>query len=80
MLNLAVGLGVVDHGPIHPDSPSVIEVQELATYELGAIVNNNAIGNSKPVDNVLDEFGHPLELEVGDGLDLDPLGELIDGD
>ena len=28
------------------------------------------------MDNVLDELGHPLRLEVDDRLDLDPLGEL----
>ena len=71
MLNLAVGLRVADRGPIHPNLPGVIEVQELATYELGAIVINNAIGNSKPMDNVLDEFRRALGLEVGDGSDLD---------
>ena len=38
------------------------------------------IGNSEPMDNVLDEFSRPLELEVDDGPDLDPLGELVDGD
>ena len=30
--------------------------------------------------NVLDEFGRTLGLEVGNGLELDPLGELVDGD
>jgi hypothetical protein len=46
------------------------------TYELSAIVSNNAIGDSKPMDDVLDEFGRP----VGDGPDFDPLGEFVDGD
>ena len=41
------------------------------TCELGAIVSNNAIGNSEPIDNVLDEFRRALGLEVGDGSDLD---------
>ena len=71
---------VVDYGPVHLDLPGVIEVQELATYELGAIVSNNAIRNSEPVDNDLDEFDRPLGLEVDDGSNLDPLGELVDGD
>jgi hypothetical protein len=64
----------------HPNSPGVTEVQGLATYELGAIVSNNVIGNFEPVDNVLDEFSRPLGLEVDNGPDLDPLGELVDGD
>jgi hypothetical protein len=32
------------------------------------------------VDNVLDKFGRLLGLEVDDGPDLNPLGELVDGD
>ena len=32
------------------------------------------------MDDILDEFGHPLELAVDDGSDLDPLSELVDGD
>ena len=50
------------------------------TYELSAIVSNNVTGDSEHVDDVLNEFGRLLRLEVGDGLDFDPLGELIDGD
>ena len=79
MLNLAIGLGVIGRSPIHPNSPGVVEVQEFVTYELGAIISNNATGNSKPVDNVLDEFNCLLQLEVDDGSDFKPLGELIDG-
>ena len=30
--------------------------------------------------DVLDELGHPFQLEVDNGSDLDPLGELVDGD
>ena len=59
-LNLAIGLGVIDRSPIHPNSLGVIEVQELATYELSAIVSNNVIGYFEPVDDVLDEFDRPL--------------------
>ena len=38
------------------------------------------IGDSEAMDDVLDEFSHPLRLEVGDGPDFDPLGEFVDGD
>ena len=38
------------------------------------------IRDSEPVDDVLDEFGRPLRLEVGDGPDFDPLGEFVNGD
>ena len=71
---------MVDRSPIHPDPLGIVEVQELLTYELGAIVSYNAIGNFEPVDDVLDEFSCPLRLEVGDGPDFDPLGEFVDGD
>ena len=80
MLNLAVGLGVIDQTLIHPDLPGVAEVQELVTYELSAIVSNNVIGDSEPMDDVMDEFGLLLRLEVGDGSDFDPLGEFVNGD
>jgi hypothetical protein len=50
------------------------------TYVLSAIVNNDAIRDPKPMDNVLNELGRPLKLEVEDGSDFDPLSELVDGD
>jgi hypothetical protein len=50
------------------------------TYVLSAIVNNDAIGDLEPMDNVLNELDHPLKLEVEDGPDFDPLSELVDGD
>ena len=28
----------------------------------------------------MDELGHPLQLEIDDGLDFDTLGELVNGD
>ena len=80
MLNLAIRLGVIDRSPIHLDYPGVTEVQELVTCELSAIVSNNVTGDSEHVDDVLNEFGRLLRLEVGDGLDFDPLGELVNGD
>ena len=60
VLDLAVGLWVIDRGPIHSDFPGVAEIQTLAACELSSIISNNAIGNSKPVDNVLDELSRPL--------------------
>ena len=32
------------------------------------------------MDNVLTELDRPFRLEVDDGLDLDPLSELVNGD
>lgn len=60
MLGLAVGLEVIDRGPIYPNSPRVIEVQKLAHCELGTIISNNMIGDPKPVNVVLDELGRLL--------------------
>jgi hypothetical protein len=48
-------IGPVSH-QIHSDSPGVIEIQKLAAYELSAIISNNAIGNTKPMYDVLDEL------------------------
>ena len=59
-LNLDVGLRLINRSPIHLDSLGVVEVQELVTCELSVIVSNNAIGDSEPMDDVLDELGHLL--------------------
>ena len=50
------------------------------TYELSAILSDNVIGDFEPMDDVLNEFGCLLQLEVGDGPDFDPLGEFVNGD
>ena len=60
VLNLVIRLEVIDRSLIHPDSPGIAEVQEFVTYELGAIISNNVIRDSEPMDNVLDELGHPF--------------------
>ena len=60
MLDLAIGLGVINRGPIHSNSLGVAKIQKFAACELSAIISNNAIGNSEPMDNVLDELGRSL--------------------
>jgi hypothetical protein len=80
VLDLAIGSGVVHRSPVHPDVPSITEIQELSIYELIAIIRNYMIWNLEPKDYVLDELCCTLRLEVDDGPDLDPPGELVNGD
>jgi hypothetical protein len=43
----------MSHGrPEHTDVVIVTEIQKLFTSELGAIVHDDAVGNSKAVDDV----------------------------
>jgi hypothetical protein len=57
----------------------IAEVQELSTSELSAIVSNDDVGDSKPVDDVGEEEDGLLGVDVRDGSSLDPFGEFIDG-
>jgi len=61
------------------DVMSVIEVQELFAYELHAIIGDDDVGHSKPMDYVSEEKDGLLGADVGDGSSLDSLGELVDG-
>jgi hypothetical protein len=55
-------------GPVHTDVVVVAEVQELFSGELRAIVGDDGVWDPESMD------------DVGEGLDLDPLGEFVDGD
>jgi len=57
----------------------IAEVQELFAGELSAVVDDDGIGNPKPVDDVGEEKDGLLGADVGDGSSLDPFGELVDG-
>ena len=56
------------------------EVQELSTGELGAVVGDDGVRDPKAMDDVYEESHHLLSLDVGEGSDLDPLGEFVYGD
>jgi hypothetical protein len=47
---------------------------------LGAIIRDEAVGNSKVVDNVGKKEHSLLRPHAGDSTGLDPLGKFVDGD
>ena len=57
----------------------VAEVQELFAGELRAVVGDNDVGYSEPVDNVGEEKDGLLGADVCDGSSHDPFGEFVDG-
>jgi hypothetical protein len=71
----------MSHGrPEHTDVVVVVEIQKLFTSELGAIVRDDAVGNSKAVDDVGKKEHSLLRPDAGDRMGLDPLGKFINGD
>jgi hypothetical protein len=66
--------------PVHADVVVVAKFQEFAAGKLGAIVGDDGVWHSKPVDDIRKE-GHGLFCpEVRDWMCLDPLGEFVHGD
>jgi hypothetical protein len=78
-LNLHVGFRVVHHLPVHLDVLRVTKVKKLSSSKLGTIISDNVVRNPEPTDDILDELCCYLKLEVGDGSDLNPLGEFVNG-
>jgi hypothetical protein len=54
--------------------------QEFSTGKLGAIVGDDGVRHSKPVDDVRKEGYNMLCPEVRDWACLDPLEEFVHGD
>jgi hypothetical protein len=66
--------------PVHADVVVVAKLQELFVGKLGAIVGDDGVQHSKPVDDVR-EKGHDLFCsEICDWACLDPFRELVYGD
>jgi len=57
----------------------IVEVQELFAGELGAVVGDDYVWDSKPMYDVGEEKDGLLGANVGDGSSLDPFGEFVDG-
>jgi hypothetical protein len=55
------------------------EVLKLALGEIRAVVRDDAVRHSVPVDDGLEELDRCSRLLVGDRDCFDPLGELVDG-
>jgi hypothetical protein len=66
--------------PEHTNVVVVVEIQKLFTSELGAIVRDDAVGNSKAVDDVGKKEHSLLRPNAGDRTGLDPLGKFVNGD
>jgi len=75
--DLTVSTRVSDGGTIDPDAVSITKVQELLVGEVGSMVGDDIVRNSKPIDDVEEELYRLFRADVGDGLRLDPLGELV---
>jgi hypothetical protein len=56
------------------------EAEERFPCELGAIVCDERIGDPKAMNNAHKECHRLLGFDIGEGSDLDPLGEFVDGD
>jgi hypothetical protein len=66
--------------PVHVDMVLAAETQELLSCELCVVVRDDGVRDSKAMDDVYEESHHLLSLDVGEGSDLDPLGEFVNGD
>jgi hypothetical protein len=58
----------------------VAEFQEPFAGELGVVVRDDAVGNPKAMDGVGEEQRSLLRSDVGNGMGLNPLGKLVNGD
>lgn len=66
--------------PVHADVVVVAEALELLSCKLGAVICDNGVGDLKAMDDVCKECQCLLGPDVGEGPDLDPFGELVNGD
>jgi hypothetical protein len=73
-------VGVSDRHPVYSDVVVVIEIQELFPNELGAIVDDDRVGDPKAENNVLDKAYHFLGVNFGQGPSLNPFSELVNHD
>jgi hypothetical protein len=67
-------------GLVHSDVVVLTEVQKLFSGELRAIVGDDGVRDPKAMDDVCEERHRLLGPDVGQGSDLDPLEEFVDGD
>ena len=80
MLDLPVHAGVCYGGPVDADVIFIIELEELLSCELRAIVRDDGVRDSKAMDDVEEEQHGLLRLDRGDRLSLYPLCKLVYGD
>jgi hypothetical protein len=71
---------VGDRSPVHLDGVVIIEIHELFPDELGAIVDDDGVGDPKIENNVLDKTYCLHGANFSHGPFLDPLSELVNCD
>lgn len=75
--DLLICAWVCHRGEGKGDAIVVTESEKRLVGELSAIVCDDAIGDAKSEDNVLNELSGPLHVDYGDRIILNPLGELF---
>ena len=80
MLDLPVHVGVRHGGPIDADVVFIVELEELLSSELRAIVRDDGVWDSKAMDDVEEEQYGLLEFDCGNRSSFYPLCKLIYGD
>ena len=80
MLHLAITPRVSHRRIVYVDAIVLAEILELESGERGAQVGYDPIGYSEPVCDLLGELSCLGGRHSCDGFDLNPLGELVDGD
>ena len=63
--------------PIHTYVEVIVEPQEPLAHELGAVIRDDRIWDSEPLDYVGEELHGLLGLDLDDRSRLDPFGELV---
>jgi hypothetical protein len=58
----------------------IAEIQEFPSCELCVMVIDDRVRDSEAMDDVREEIHCLLRHDVGEGVDLNPLGEFINGD
>ena len=77
LVDRIVSTWVTDRGPINPDAISITEVQELLPGEVCSVVGDDTVRDTKPIYDVEEELDRLFQADIGDGLRLYPLGELV---
>ena len=77
MLDLPIRAGVRYSGPIDLDVVFIIELEELLSGELRAVVHDDGVRDSKVMADVEEEQHGLLELDHGDRQSLYPICKLV---
>jgi hypothetical protein len=69
-----------DCSPVHSDVVVITEIQEPFSYEHGAVVGDDGIGDPEEENNILDKAHSLTRANFSQGHCLDPLCELVNHD